>query len=144
MSFSLLFDYLTWRSSMIMAARYDDVAAHTVAPLSVTLPGKTLLLQQKEDAVLILHQLRLALIARQIRWLKPEIIAVSLPGANQRVWMKWHAFNIFGQDIASAESNYQLDNSNGTLRVAAMNHTTMLVPELAQASYRKRLIRSRT
>lgn len=128
---------------MIMESRYDDVAAHTEAPVRIALPGNHLILREKEDIVLFLHQLRVALVAKGARSFRPNIIAVSLPGASQRVWMKWHAFDMFGQDIASAHSNYQLDNTDGTLRVAAMNHTTLLVPELAQASYRKRLFRSR-
>lgn len=143
MTFLAYHDYFAWRARMIMAGRYDDVAAHTFVPLALGLPGSSLVLGEKDDVVLYLHRLRLALGAKGIRALRPEIIAVGLPWADKRVWLTWHAFDTFGIKMASAQSNYGLHQNDSILQITAMNHTTLLVPELAQASYRNRLIRSR-
>ncbi|MGV8987560.1 MAG: hypothetical protein ACOH2H_14905 [Cypionkella sp.] len=126
-----------------MSGHYEDLARHYAVPMDMDLAGHSISITSREDVVLQLHRCRLALAERGICKLDPQIIALELPNVTQRVWVRWHALDANGAELATAETVYVMDKTHGGLRAKSMQHTSLLVPEFAQPHYRNRLIRSR-
>jgi len=125
---------------MFLAGRYDDVARHNVLPFRIKLAGTDLTIDTKDDVTLFLHRLRVTLIANGIAALRPDITAISLPGPDRRVWVRWHAVNASGAIVSVAQCHYLLVHRDGVLQVAETSHATLLLPEMAKASTRRRLM----
>ncbi|MBI1171725.1 hypothetical protein GC209_10000 [bacterium] len=143
MTYNDCVSYITWRAALLMAGRLDDLARHCEVPLEIDLAGRNLVLTSREDVLLHLHRTRLAFLARSFAKLDPHVCAVELPGATQRVWVRWNALDGCGAVLAQAESVYLLVRSGGGPRVKSVRNPTLLVPEIASPQFRNRLIRSR-
>ena len=143
MTFEEYTSYMKWRSDLLMSGRHDDLARHYELPHQLDLAGRLLVLTSRDDVVLHLHRLRLALRARGIVDLLPQVTAIELPADLQRVWVSWEAFDACGAVMGQAESIYTMDRTRGGLRAKAIHNPTLLVPEFALPHYRNRLIRSR-
>jgi hypothetical protein len=143
LTFDDYLDHFKWRSLTLMAGRYDDLARHYSVPLSMELDGTTCAVKDGEDLVLQLHRLRIALLERGIAKLVPQVLAISLPGKMQTVWLDWQSVDASGKLGPKARSVYGMSNDGGGLKAAAVQHTALIIPEFTRQSYRERLVRSR-
>jgi hypothetical protein len=139
--FDLYQSHFEWRAQAFTDGRYDDLAKHYQTPLTLRLGSHHLYVGSHDDMVLNLHRLRLALLERGMTKLRPQVIAVELPGTLQRVWVEWHASG--GGTESSSKTIYQIDRQDGWMRVVSAKYLSLLLPELETPSFHNRLARSR-
>ncbi|MEZ5798990.1 MAG: hypothetical protein R3D63_16840 [Paracoccaceae bacterium] len=135
--------HLQWRADALMAGQYEDLARHTATPIDVWLQDRCMRMNRRDDVLLQLHRLRVALTAKGVTRLTARVVAVELPQRTRRVWV--HLDEILGDGATGdrADVIYHMQGAEGWMRTVGVEYRTLLVPELARPSFRERLARSR-
>lgn len=134
--------HFEWRGRALMAARYDALCEFYAYPLEVDLGGTRLTIEDRSTLIVHLHRHRTALEAAGIKALVPRVVAVDLPGAGSRVWVRWRQDmgGSYGPNWSDAVYHMQLQDDAALITRIAF--TRLMLPEFGRAATHRRLVRS--
>lgn len=96
---------MQWRSDLLFAGRYEDLAQEYRLPLVLYLKERPMVIHDTDQLVAVMAQLQASRRQRGIASVRSEVTAMDLPRNGRfRVWVRHHEIDVKGRVVTQSDS----------------------------------------